>query len=661
MAKVKLVRFQLAALIDDESRLIDYLQRKGIVELEDIKNKELKKNDTQQTILTLTRLGEKASQAVCAVEKYCSIKKSFLESFTDYTEIDYNDYRQLCARADEITRLCGEILELEREIEQKKGIVAQKQALIEQYTPWENLSVPMGTTRTMKTALFIGTFRSELDREQILTMLGSELVDVQSVDVQVISKEKMQTCALIICCIDDMPSVETALRHLGFARPENLSKKRPAQAIKEYREEIERLNEEIKQMTDSFSTYAEQYDNLRFLSDYLKIQCDKYDAMHLAAQSGKAFFLQGYMPQIDSEQLKFEIEQKFTAQVELYEPDYENEDVPVLLKNGSMAGGVENISNMYSPPSNKDIDPNPVMSVFYYALFGLMLSDGGYGLLMIIFALVAKFKVKVTGSQKKFADFVLYCGISTVFWGLMFGGWFSDLIPTLCTEFFGMENGPNLALWFEPTTDSIKLLLFSFLFGIVHLFAGLALRFYNLCRQHDFIGAVCDVVPVYLFVTGLAIVGKNFIEPVSDHAKSVGIKLLIAGAVLIILTAGRSAKNILGKLGGGLYALYNSTTGYLGDILSYSRLLALCLVTGVIGQVVNMLAALTGNIITFVIIFLIGHSINMAINLIGTYVHTCRLQYVEFFSKFYEGGGRVFTPFRINSKYFKLKEETVNG
>ena len=127
-----------------------------------------------------------------------------------------------------------------------------------------------------------------------------------------------------------------------------------------------------------------------------------------------------------------------------------------------------------------------------------------------------------------------------------------------------------------------------------------------------------------------------------------------------MLTSGRSSKNILGKLGGGLYGLYNTATGYLGDILSYSRLLALGLVTGVIANVVNMLAAMFSNVLLFVLVFLAGHTVNIAVNLIGTYVHTSRLQYVEFFSKFYEGGGRIFTPFRLNLKHFKIKEDIIN-
>ena len=224
-------------------------------------------------------------------------------------------------------------------------------------------------------------------------------------------------------------------------------------------------------------------------------------------------------------------------------------------------------------------------------------------------------------------------------------------------NFMGIENPPSLALWLEPMNDTMDLLMYSMLFGIVHLFAGLAIRFFMLIKEKNYLGAVFDVIPVVIFVIGFAIAGAAFIFTVPERIKPYGTILLAVGAILIVLTAGRSSKNILGKLGGGLYALYNTASGYLGDILSYSRLLALCLVTGVIANVVNLLAAMPGNIVIFVIIFIVGHTINIAINLIGTYVHTNRLQYVEFFSKFYEGSGRAFTPFKINSKFFTIRKD----
>ena len=192
---------------------------------------------------------------------------------------------------------------------------------------------------------------------------------------------------------------------------------------------------------------------------------------------------------------------------------------------------------------------------------------------------------------------------------------------------------------------------------ILILMAGVLIRGFMLIRDKNYLGALCDTVPVMVFVGGFAIVGASFFTEIPQNIKAVGTKLLIAGCALIVLTAGRSSKNILGKLGGGLYGLYNAAAGYLGDILSYSRLLALSLVTGVIANVINLLGTMMGNVVAFVLIFILGHTVNIAINLIGTYVHTSRLQYVEFFSKFYEGSGRTFTPFKINSKFFTIKEE----
>ena len=660
MAKVKLMRFELVALIEEGKKLTEYLQRVGAVQIENIEHEALTKYDNSTVINTFNRQYETACKAKEILEKSCNIKKSFLESFTDFTEIDYHEYKQLCEQADKFWQVCSDICKFGSEKEEIKSEITRKQTLIDYYKPWENLDIPMSSVRTAHTLIFIGSFKSELTSEKIKMLLAKELPETEGIEAQVISFSPLQTCAVVLCHESDSADVDSALRRLGFTKPDMPAKKLPKNAISDLKKETDKLSQKAEELIVEIGQYANYYEKIRFLCDYFTIQKDKYEAIELAGTTNSTIYYEGYVPERMSEELKFEIERKFSAQMELFEPDIEKEDVPVLVENRAFAAGVESITDMYAHPSNKDVDPNSIMSIFYYALFGLMLSDGGYGILMIIFALVSKFKLKVTGSKKKFSDFVLYCGISTTVWGALFGGWFGDLIPTVCTAFLGMEKGPELAIWFNPQQDSVKMLLFSFLFGIIHLFAGLAVRFYNLCKHRDIIGAVCDVVPVYAFISGFAIIGKDFIEPVSAKTKDIGIKLLIAGAVLIVLTAGRSAKNILGKLGGGLYGLYNTTTGWLGDILSYARLLALNLVTAVIAMVVNQLAAMPKNIIAFILIFAVGHAVNIAINLIGTYVHTNRLQYVEFFSKFYEGGGRTFTPLKINSKYFKFKEETIN-
>lgn len=657
MAKIKLVHFELVSLLDESKKLVEFLQKSGVAEFENADNENLTKYQTDYIINQFLKKHEKAVKAYGILEKYCQLKKPFLESFSDSKEIEYSEYRLISDRSDKLLNICNEIISLEEKISGLKCQIAEKESLIDYYGPWTSLDIPMASKRTMTASIFIGSFPQELTKDEILSLISSEDDHPEDVEIEIVSKQKMLTCAVIMCHQSSGERLLEILKNYGFSVPDKAVPKLPAKAIEDFGENISLMKSEISSVTEKLKEYKDDYDDLRFLSDYLMAQADKYSAVENAAATESVFFIKGYMPERNAEEIKFEIERQFTAQMELSEPDYDEADVPVLIENKSFAAGVESITNMYSPPSNKDIDPNPVMSFFYYAFFGLMLSDAGYGLLMVIFALFALKKLKVRGNMKKSADMVLYCGISTVIWGALFGGWFGDLIPTVCTTFLGFEKAPSLAIWLEPMNNSMELLMYCFIFGVIHLLVGNLLRFYILVKERNITSALFDVIPMCVFLVGFAIFGGGFLFTIDERIKSLGVPLLGVGALLIVLTAGRSSKNIIGKLGGGLFGLYNAASGALGDLLSYSRLLALGLVTGVIANVVNLLGAMFGNIFAFIIIFIIGHTVNIAINLIGTYVHTNRLQYVEFFSKFYEGQGRAFTPFKINSKFFTIKED----
>jgi V/A-type H+-transporting ATPase subunit I len=271
------------------------------------------------------------------------------------------------------------------------------------------------------------------------------------------------------------------------------------------------------------------------------------------------------------------------------------------------------------------------------------------------------------GLQKSLRLF-MYCGLSTLVWGVLFGGYFGDLVAVVSETFFHhrVEIKP---LWFAPLNDPMRMLMYSLLFGLIHLFGGLALKGYMCIKKKDFVAFFADVVAWFALVLGLVLmlVPTELFGSISqmDISFSQGFKtfsyiLAGAGAVVIVLMAGRSHKNPVLRLALGLYDIYN-LTGWLSDLLSYSRLLALGLATGVIAQVVNQMGSMVGDgivgIIVFVLVFIVGHTFNLAINMLGAYVHTCRLQYVEFFGKFYEGGGVPFTPFKSNTKYVEIKED----
>lgn len=657
MAKVRLLHFEIASMISDSKAIVDYLQKCGNAHLENYECEEIQKYDTSSVVKGLEQRREEVDRAVHILEKTCEIKRGLIESFTDFKSISYDRYKLLSEKNEESYSKSLELLEIEKEIEECHRVIADKRKTAEYLKPWEKLDIVLASKRTMSTRIFIGSFARNLSADKITEEIQRFNPELDDISVEVVSSDKRLTCAVIICYHTSEESLADALKAIEFIPLEKQIPSMAHKVIQDISEEVINIESEIKVLKKRIVENISFYDDLRFLSDYFTAQIDKYKAVELAGTTDSVFLISGYIPEKESEELKFSIENNYTAFVALTEPDYENPDVPVLLDNGNFANGVEGITEMYSPVSNRDVDPNPVMSFFYYAFFGLMLSDAGYGILMVLFAIFAERRLKVRGNTKKTVNMIYYCGISSMIFGALFGGWFGDLIPIICTNFLGMEKAPDLALWFDPVSNSITLLVYCLGFGILHLFAGVILNGIKLFKSKKYLASVCDTIPVIVFVSGFAVFGATFLIDVPENIKSIGNKILLTGAVLIVLTAGRSAKNIFGKFGAGLYALYNTASGYLGDILSYSRLLALGLVTGVIASSINLMATMPGNIFLFVLILIIGHTINIAINLIGTYVHTNRLQYVEFFSKFYEGEGVVFTPFKINSKHIIIKED----
>ena len=489
----------------------------------------------------------------------------------------------------------------------------------------------------------------------------------ESVYVQVIDADKYQSYVTVVFLKGEQEQVEKALRELSFNRPPIITSHIPSVSAKKREDAIVSIQKEIEDIKQEFKKCADRREEIQKIVDYYTIRADKYRVVGSILQSKHTFFVTGYIPQKEINDLQSKLESKYTIVMDVEEPD-EKEDVPVLLSNSKTTGAVEGVVTSFGYPTKHEIDPTAITAFFYYFFFGIMLSDAAYGLLMFLGCLWAlkRFPNMSEGMQKSLRMFK-NCGISTLIWGVLFGGYFGDALTVIAKTFFGV-NITVPALWFAPIEKPMQMLIYCMIFGIVHLFVGLGIKGYMMLRQKDVMSFVCDVVFWYVFLIGLilmlvptsifgSLAGMTVVFPA--WANLLAKVMALGGMIGILLMAGRRAKNPLKRLMLGAYSLYD-TTSWLSDLLSYSRLLALGLATGVIAQVINTMAAMGGKsvvgVIMFILVFVIGHVFNMAINLLGAYVHTNRLQYVEFFGKFFEGGSREFKPFKENTKYVNVKE-----
>ncbi|MDR1133904.1 MAG: V-type ATP synthase subunit I [Synergistaceae bacterium] len=339
------------------------------------------------------------------------------------------------------------------------------------------------------------------------------------------------------------------------------------------------------------------------------------------------------------------------------EPE-EDDEPPVLLKNKKYFSPVEPLVSMYGLPGYRGLDPTSIMAPFFYIFFGICFGDAAYGAIIVAALMILLLRNRVEGTIRKFILMLIISNICAVIFGALTFSWFGDSITSFSFLRFLMPLGHIQIL--DPMNDPITMLLVSLAFGFVQIITGLAIAMYDNVRKGDRFAAFADqggwiIFLCSLVLLGLASAGAVPLPPGIFKAASA------IGAIILVATQGREKKNVLGKLFSGVMSLYN-VTGYLGDVLSYSRLLALGLTAAAIGTVINLLTNLVSGVpyvgaLLGLLIFVLGHAFGIATNVLGAFVHSLRLQYVEFFGKFYTASGDEFAPLAVKTQYVRVTGE----
>ncbi|MBQ1316063.1 MAG: V-type ATP synthase subunit I [Lachnospiraceae bacterium] len=673
MSIVQMQKVTISALREDRKAILEKLQAMGVMEVHPIETDEdFTVMDTTAARQSFDRNVSLIENALDILEQYAPEKKSMFSSLNGKEAISGADVAKIAKKRDLAVDIAARIVRNEKNIAERKAKIARYRSDMEALEPYKNLGLPLWFQGTDTTRMFVGTMPQGTSMEELYTLIQQHADTDETIDVEAekLSEDVNAVYLAVLCRKEDAQKVEEALRSGGFAYPSVRTSRTPQGKIDQRIEKIGKEQEEIDKLTKSIEGDADHRELLRQASDYFRMRSAKYAVLGNLQQTDSVFFLNGYVPKEAVPAVEKTIGENYRCVIDVSDlaPD---EAGPTLLRNNRVSETVEGVLKSYGLPTRGHVDPTTIMSVFYIIFFGMMLSDAGYGLVMAAGCAIVLLKFKnMDAGMKKTLRMFFWCGLSTMFWGFMYGGFFGDAIDVVAKTFFGYTGDPILKpLWFAPLEEPMRLLLWCMLFGVIHLFTGLGIKGYEYLKKGDVLGWVCDILSWYLFLGGLifmlipsdifaSIAGRTFSFPpaVSLIAKIAA----IAGAATIVLMSGRGRKNIGLRIALGAYDLYGISS-WLSDVLSYSRLLALGLATGVIASVINMMASMAGGgvvgAILFILVFVLGHTLNIGINALGAYVHTNRLQFVEFFGKFYEAGGSEFSPFKTDNKYVEVKEE----
>ena len=638
MAIVKMKQLRLIAMTQDRESLLRQLQRAGCVEISEPETGQLDQGWEGLTRPDGTALAQARerqqilTRAMEILKRYAPEKTSFLApkpAITEQALMDPESYAQAMEEAETLTR--GERSLAAIEAERTKT-----ETLRQTLAPWLELDVPLEIRSTGDTVFQFGCLPLNLPIEQAQAAAG-ELAQLLPGGA-----DRTGQYAFLICHSQAADQALAALKELGWSRVTFRDMEGTAlDNDRRLDRRLKELEEERAAQEEKLAAMGACWSDLRRAASHTQVDVRREEGKSRLLDTETTFLLEGWVPAERWPKLEQELE-RWPCAVQAEDPDPEEyPQVPVQLKNNWFTRPLNMVTEMYSLPAYGSLDPNPLMAPFFILFYGIMMADMGFGLLMMLASVVVLKKKRPSGTMGHFFGLLGLCGVSTFIMGALTGGFFGDFL----TQLFKLID-PNstfeLPALFTPLNDTMMILVGAMALGFVQIITGMAISFAKKLREGQVMDAVWEELTWWIVFLGLGLyLGKGF-WPV-----------LAVGGVMVLVGAGWNAKGF-GKVTAVFGSLYNHITGYFGDILSYSRLMALMLAGSVIAQVFNTLGAIPGNIVIFIIISAAGNALNFALNLLGCYVHDLRLQCLEYFNKFYQDGGKPFRPLDLSTNYYDV-------
>ncbi|MGQ9631869.1 MAG: V-type ATP synthase subunit I [bacterium] len=665
MAISRMKRVSIVAHSSKRKEIVDRLHDLGIVDIIDISDSKVEGDpdgvDARMEEADWAGKLNRIQSALNFISSYVKEGRSFIDSFFPQKlvvsseereriirEFDYEEFYQKC-------RKCEADL---HEIRNRRDALEGQLTLLRE---WEDLPFTMDEIRrgTEKTRIVLGTlpttnYEAALsDLSKLSEEFHAEVLSTKGGSMRVVvfvHREVADSLLNVLLRYDfEFESFDTQFE--GTPREVASAVERDLAALEKRESEVLRRVGEL----------ASERDKLKVCYDYIAERKNALDIGERFLRTRSTFVVDGWIKEEDIESL-MEAMGDFEESEVRFEDPRDDESVPVDFRNNRLLKPFELVTRLYSSPSyTRGIDPTPLIALPFALFFGICLTDAGYGIALVIMSQLILARKGIAEGAKMLLWLLTISGIVTVLPGALTGGWFGpDLIKFPLFAFL------RKLVLFDPLAGQgpIIFLGVALSLGIIQIFVGLITKACMHIKAGEWIEAIVDKIVWVLFI--------SFAIATIAISRKYLIGLLVSAVVVVLgpaikaAAAKRGIRGILGGIGAGLYALYGST-GFLSDILSYSRLLALGMATGVIAMVINVLAKLVlgspsnffnhgMGIIFFAAVFFGGHLFNILINTLGGFIHTTRLQFVEFFPKFFESGGRAFSPFRREGTYTIVEE-----
>ncbi len=668
MAIVKMKRLRLLGLRPDRERLLRALQSLGCVEL---REPAIDLSDPQWAGMAkpdpsgLEQAREQSlllNAALDALRRYAPAKDSLFAPRPEVTEDQLFDEAAYAQGLD----AARQVLEAEQALAAKGAerakLLTQKASL----EPWACLDVSLETEGSAAVPVHFCSVPGKTDFAALEAAVAQAAEPAQLIRA---GHDRELQYFLLICHRSVLSQCNEAMRPFGASRVALRGWKGTAAentALLDNR--IAALEREEAQCRANLAALGEKRGILRQSVDRAAQEISREENKARLIDTDAAFVMDGWLPAGNAEELE-KVLGGFQCAWETADPAPEEyPQVPIKLKNNPVTGPFNVITEMYSMPAYDSVDPNPLMAPFFIIFFGFMMNDIGYGLLMVLGTAFFLMKAKPKGGMRDMMSMFFMCGIASVFWGCLTGGFFGDFLPKLfdltgsAASVPGYHDASGAFVWFwkpvfTPINDIILVMVGAMAMGVVQVFTGMAVSVEEKFRHGNALDAVTQEIAWYCVLIGAALaIGGPMIPGAPAALGAVGMGLLILGFVLLLAGNLIRAKGLGGIIGFG-GDIYNGVSGYFSDILSYLRLMALMMAGSIIASVFNTLGSVFG-LVPFIIVAVIGNVLNLVLNLLGCYVHTMRLQCLEFFGRFYQDGGKAFRPLAVETTYVDiLKEE----